>query len=54
MAYSEKVVEHFNNPRVALNEMVRVTKKNGLIILFITNFWDCPDASHFYNHLYMD
>lgn len=44
-------IEHFNDPKKSISEMIRVLKPGGKLILLIGNFWDCPDASHYYNHL---
>ncbi|MBI2670925.1 methyltransferase domain-containing protein [Candidatus Woesearchaeota archaeon] len=37
LTYNSGVIEHLDNPRKAINEMTRVTKPNGLIVIIVPN-----------------
>jgi SAM-dependent methyltransferase len=43
LVYNSGVIEHFPNPKniAVINEMVRVTKKNGVIVIIVPNTY-CP------------
>ena len=44
-------IEHFTEPYRSFEEMIRITKKVGLLFLFMRNPYYSPDASHLYNHV---
>jgi ubiquinone/menaquinone biosynthesis C-methylase UbiE len=43
-------IEHFQQIQKSFKEMLRITKKGGLIFLFIGGFYNTPTWSHFTNH----
>lgn len=44
-------IEHFTKPYKSFEEMVRITKRGGLVFLFVRNPYYSPDASHLYNYV---
>lgn len=49
--FSQNAFEHIPDPELALREMVRVTRKGGLIYLMFDPIWTADSGSHFLHYV---